>query len=181
MLLVSSSESDSNNNDGDNRDSKKTKTKSQARPKPIRHVVVAATLTSSTVTPTSAGASKRKALTNITGTKVKSEAPIVKMESIPLVPVLTLDNSVNSDGLPEFAKAGWATSFLPTLYAYLSAAPKPFEPYAKGSNLVATVQAIVDIVYPRSGYRVKLTDKIYTMVKHVIIYCYLMLSLFLDP
>jgi hypothetical protein len=80
---------------------------------------VAQTPTGSTATFTSAEASKGKAPANITDTKVKSEAPAIKLGStIPLA--LTLDNS---DGLPEFVRAGWVTSFLPTLYAYLLAAP----------------------------------------------------------
>ena len=73
---------------------------------------------------------------------------------------LTLD----IDGLPDFARASWITSFLPTLYSYLSAATNPWELHAKGSNLVKTIQKIFDAVYPGSRYKVKLSDKIFTMV-----------------
>ncbi|KAI0000683.1 hypothetical protein BJV74DRAFT_748348, partial [Russula compacta] len=67
------------------------------------------------------------------------------------------------DGLPEWAKASWSMSFLPTIYVYLLAAPKPFELYMRGSNLLATVQEVADIVYLGSGYRAKLMDRIFTM------------------
>lgn len=165
--IESSSESDSNSDGNDVRDSK---TKSKVRPKPIIRRVAAAAPTGSTATSASAGASKGKAPAK--PMKVKSEVP-VKTESTPLQQAPNDD----LDGLPEWAKASWSMSFLPTLYAYLSAAPKPFELYAKGSNLLATIQEVADIVYPRSGYRVKLTDKIYTMVKHIIIHYYPMITL----
>ncbi|KAH9992963.1 hypothetical protein BJV74DRAFT_713691, partial [Russula compacta] len=65
--------------------------------------------------------------------------------------------------LPDFAKARWVMSFLPTLYARLASALNPWRPYNVGSDLVDTVQEVVDFVYPGSGYEVKLGDKIYTM------------------
>ncbi|KAH9979671.1 hypothetical protein BJV74DRAFT_888022 [Russula compacta] len=143
--IVSSSKSDSD--DTKIRDTKKTKT--EAKPKPIIHRMAA-------TASTSAGSSKGKALAKLA--KVKYEPLVVKAESIPL-----LLTTGTLDDLPNWAKASWSTSFLPTLYAHLSVACKPFQPYAKGSNLLVTIQEITDIVYLGSGYRVGLTDKIYTM------------------
>ncbi|KAH9979672.1 hypothetical protein BJV74DRAFT_780142, partial [Russula compacta] len=120
-----------------------------AKPKPIIHRMAA-------TASTSAGSSKGKALAKLA--KVKYEPLVVKAESIPL-----LLTTGTLDDLPNWAKASWSTSFLPTLYAHLSVACKPFQPYAKGSNLLVTIQEITDIVYLGSGYRVGLTDKIYTM------------------
>jgi hypothetical protein len=148
--IESSSESNSDNVHD-------SETKSQVRPKPIIHCIAAAAPGGSTATSTSAGASKGKALAK--PMKVKSEVP-VKTESIPLQQAP--NNNLN--GLPKWAKASWSMSFLPTLYTYLSAATKPFELYVKGSNLLATIQEVADIVYPGSGYHIKLMDKIlYTL------------------
>ena len=118
----------------------------------------------------SARASKGKAPAK--PVKVKSEVP-VKMESTSLQWAPNDD----LDGLPEWAKASWSMSFLLTLYAYLSAPPKPFELYAKGSNLLSTIQEVANIIYPGSGCCIKLTDKIFTMVNHIIIHYHPMLTL----
>jgi hypothetical protein len=69
------------------------------------------------------------------------------------------------DGLPEFAKERWPLHFLPTLYACLGSASDPWKLYKNGSSMVATIQDIVDVVYPNSGYRVRLGDRIFTMVR----------------
>jgi hypothetical protein len=72
---------------------------------------------------------------------------------------------VTTDGLPVFTRAKWSTSFLPTLYACLGAASNPWKLYEDGSSMVDTIQDILDIVYPNSGYRVLLGDKIFSMVR----------------
>jgi hypothetical protein len=69
------------------------------------------------------------------------------------------------DGLPEFARVKWSTSFLPTLYACLGSASNPWKLYEEGSSMVDTIQGVLDMVYPNSGYRVKLGDRIFSMVR----------------
>jgi hypothetical protein len=69
-----------------------------------------------------------------------------------------------SQFLPKFARSAWVTRFLPTLYAYLGSLNKPWELSEPGSDEVQTIQMLIDIVYPQSGYKVQLNDKIYNMV-----------------
>jgi hypothetical protein len=77
-------------------------------------------------------------------------------------------NSSETDGLPMFAKARWATNFLPTLYLRMASAPNPWQPYNNGSSLLETLQVILDVVYPKSGYIIKVGDRIYSMVRTVL-------------
>jgi hypothetical protein len=133
---------------------------SQARSKPIHHAT--ASSTESTAKPTSVGAIK--------GGKAPASLAKVKLEALDaLSKRISCALTLETDGLPGFAKAGWTASFLPTLYSYLSAANNPWELYAKGSNLVKTIQNILDTVYPGSQYEVQLGDKIFTMVGHNLI------------
>ena len=156
--MVTSSESDS---DEVNYTSRNLKTKSQSGPEPISRVASAgSTACTATSESKSIGPSKGKALASLT--KVKSESPGTLTENISYAPTF------ETDGLPDFVRAGWSTSFLPTLYCYLSAAPNPWELYKKGANLVNTIQEILDTVYPRSAYKVKLGDKIFTMVGYIL-------------
>jgi hypothetical protein len=105
----------------------------------------------------SSNAAHSKGKTSAKRSKVKSEAPI---SGDPV------ENSHHSDinGLPDFAMARWTTSFLPMLYSRLASALNPWEPYERDSSLVNVVQEIIDGVYPKSGYRVKLGDKIFIKV-----------------
>ncbi|KAH9995455.1 hypothetical protein BJV74DRAFT_739415, partial [Russula compacta] len=57
----------------------------------------------------------------------------------------------------------WSTSFLPTLYRRLGSAKNPWKPYKDGSSMLDMIQEILDMVYPNSGYRVRIGDKIYSM------------------
>ncbi|KIM80299.1 hypothetical protein PILCRDRAFT_49899, partial [Piloderma croceum F 1598] len=69
------------------------------------------------------------------------------------------------DGLPEFARAAWSTSFLPTLYDSLACASKPWDLPGDGSDMVKFIQEILDSVYPGTGYQVKLNDRIFSMAR----------------
>jgi hypothetical protein len=53
----------------------------------------------------------------------------------------------------------WSSS----LYACLGTAPNPWKLYENGSSIVETIQCITDLVYPCSGYRVRISDKIFSM------------------
>ena len=157
VLIVTTSESDS---DEVNYTSGNLKTKSQSGPKPISRIASAGSMAcTATSESKSVGPSKEKAPASLR--KVKSESLDALTENIPYAPTF------ETDGLPDFVRAGWSTSFLPTLYCYLSASPNPWELYKKGANLVNTIQEIVDTVYPRSAYKVKLGDKIFTMVRFI--------------
>jgi hypothetical protein len=74
----------------------------------------------------------------------------------------SLSSSTNSnykfetDGLPMFARANWATFFLPTLYTCLGSTSNPWKLYENGSSMVDTIQGILNMVYPNLGYHVKL-------------------------
>lgn len=92
--------------------------------------------------------------------KVKSEALFA--ESLP-----SSKQSIpyETDGLPMFAKQKWCTFFLPTLYACLGSATNPWQLYEDGSTFLITLQVILEIVYPKSGFIITPNDKIYSMVR----------------
>jgi hypothetical protein len=77
---------------------------------------------------------------------------------------LSISPGDSGEGLPQFVRSAWASQFLPTLYAYLGSLEKPWELAEPGSDEVQTIQMLVDLVYPQSGYKVQLNDKIYNMV-----------------
>ena len=64
-----------------------------------------------------------------------------------------------------FAKQKWCTFFLPTLYACLGSATNPWQLYEDGSTFLITLQVILEIVYPKSGFIITPNDKIYSMVR----------------
>jgi hypothetical protein len=93
-------------------------------------------------------------------TKVEDDAPIIVASNSDITPLASLD-----DNLPQFAHSAWASRFLPTLYAFLGSLKNPWElSDPKETDDVKAIQMIIDIVYPCSGYKVKLNDKIYLMV-----------------
>jgi hypothetical protein len=98
--------------------------------------------------------------------KLKCEASFSSIStnsSVREIPISEINGPYN--GLPEFAKVKWSSSFLPTLYACLGSASNPWKLYEDGSSMVDTIQCILNAVYPNSGYRVKLGDKIFSMVR----------------
>ncbi|KAI0245201.1 hypothetical protein BJV78DRAFT_1140472, partial [Lactifluus subvellereus] len=62
--------------------------------------------------------------------------------------------------LPEFARAAWSTTFLPTLYDCLGCSGDPF---VINSDMVKAIQEVVDFVYPGSNYQVHAGDKLINM------------------
>jgi hypothetical protein len=64
--------------------------------------------------------------------------------------------------LPEFVRATWSSRFLPTVYNCLACS---LDPFVVDIDLVKAIQEILDIVYPASGYKVRLNDKISSMVR----------------
>jgi hypothetical protein len=74
---------------------------------------------------------------------------------------VAVDTASDLNVLPEFARAAWSTSFLPTLYSRLACSNDPF---VIDLDLVTAIQEIVDIVYPNTTYKVRLNDKMYSMV-----------------
>ncbi|KAH9976660.1 hypothetical protein BGW80DRAFT_1115985, partial [Lactifluus volemus] len=67
--------------------------------------------------------------------------------------LLILVNS--SKDLLQFAYEAWATKFLLTLYGYLGSLETPWEISVPGLNDVQTIQMLIDLVYPQSGYKAK--------------------------
>ncbi|KAH9960529.1 hypothetical protein BJV74DRAFT_984234 [Russula compacta] len=74
---------------------------------------------------------------------------------------ITITTAPN-DGLPTFARARWATRFLPTLSDRLASASDSWD-IGNGANIIVIIQGVLDKVYPGSGYMVKFGDKIYSM------------------
>jgi hypothetical protein len=70
----------------------------------------------------------------------------------------------SEEGLPEFARSAWVSRFLPTLYAFLGSLERPWELSEQGSDDVKEIQKLINVVYPGSGYKVTLNDRIYSMV-----------------
>ena len=68
----------------------------------------------------------------------------------------------DTNGLPQFTRSSWSTIFLPTLYSRLGCATNPF---VIGADMVKVIQEVVDLVYPDSDYRVRVNDKIFTLVR----------------
>jgi hypothetical protein len=135
-----------------------TATESRVKPRPIFRANTATQPTTARSTSALSATSKAKAKSS----KMKSETSFSSLSTDRIREIAVL---VTTDGLPVFAKAKWSTSFLPTLYACLGAASNPWKLYKHGSNMVDTIQEILDIVYPNSGYRVLLGDKIFSMVR----------------
>ena len=119
------------------------------RPKPIRN--------SAAPEPNKSAVSKPNAKVP----KVKHESPPSGSAASDISVAITTTSDAGA--LPEFARATWSTSFLPTLYKCLACSSDPF---VIGPDLVNVVQEIVNIVYPDSNYQVRSNDKIFTMVRH---------------
>lgn len=138
--------------DGDDSDNGTTAAASHVKPK-----VVSQARTKTVTGPIAARSNpaSRASKASSKALKSKSKASVNSVQE-----VLTAD----TDGLPIFARAKWSTSFLPTLYARLGSASNPLKPYEEGSSMLDMIQGILDMVYPNSGYRVRIGDKIYSMV-----------------
>ncbi|KAH9161474.1 hypothetical protein EDB89DRAFT_2157637 [Lactarius sanguifluus] len=67
----------------------------------------------------------------------------------------------DSSNMPSFVMSDWSTRFLPTLYHVLFCSEKPFHEFSKGSELLKTVQMVVDIVHPHHSYVVTTESKLY--------------------
>jgi hypothetical protein len=101
--------------------------------------------------------SKAASINRHTGAKAKTSSASP--------PTSTQTGSGETEGLPAFAKAKWTSCFLPTLYACLASATDPWQLYGEDSTFIITLQGILDIVYPKSGYNIEVGDKIYSMVR----------------
>lgn len=66
--------------------------------------------------------------------------------------------------LPPFARAAYASVFLPTLYHRLGCSETPFKEFSKGDDMVAVVQEVVDCVWPGSDWQVRWGDKLCSLV-----------------
>jgi hypothetical protein len=112
--------------------------------------------------------SKAASTNRHTGAKAKTTAQSSKVKSTTSSassPTSTQTVSGETEGLPVFAKAKWTSCFLPTLYACLASATDPWQLYGEDSTFIITLQGILDIVFPKSGYIIEVGDKIYSMVR----------------
>ena len=100
------------------------------------------------------------------GRIVKSKVKLEPQGSVS--PARTAEISVQDiENLPAFARASWATRFLPTLYHCLGSADKPWELPDGENGMVQTIQEVLGYAYPSSGYKVKHGDKFFTMVSTI--------------
>jgi hypothetical protein len=107
--------------------------------------------------PTRAGKPSKPQI--IVKAEVKSYPKKFKLESSPLV----VDSEVI--GLPEFARNGWVTCFLPTWYHYIGTrAINGWEVSLLGEEVEA-VQQVLDLAYVGTTYKVKKGCPIYTTVR----------------
>ncbi|KAH9018292.1 hypothetical protein EDB85DRAFT_1897238 [Lactarius pseudohatsudake] len=67
----------------------------------------------------------------------------------------------DSSNMPSFVMSDWTTRFLPTLYHVLFCSEKPFHDFSKGSDLLKTVQMVLDVVHPHHSYVVTTESKLY--------------------
>jgi hypothetical protein len=79
----------------------------------------------------------------------------------------SLARSTEVEGIPEFARAAWTTSFLPALYNNLYLSERPFKDFLKGQEVVQRIQTLVDVVYPDSGYCVRWGDDLCQTVCYI--------------
>jgi hypothetical protein len=85
-----------------------------------------------------------------------------------LPPTITNDTIItaaNLNALPEFARALWSATFLPTLYDCLGCSPDPF---VIDPDMVKTIQGVLNLVYPDSIYQIHVNDRIFAMVRRSI-------------
>jgi hypothetical protein len=150
--------------DGDESDNGKIVIASSCvKPKVIARSTNTASQLSAMSTSASSGTSNAKSKQS----KTKSEASFSSSSANGVHEIPACE----TDGLPAFARVKWSTSFLPTLYACLGSSSSPWKLYEDGSSMVDTIQGILDMVYPNSGYRVKLGDKIFSMVRMALTTC----------
>ncbi|KIJ63555.1 hypothetical protein HYDPIDRAFT_40966 [Hydnomerulius pinastri MD-312] len=71
--------------------------------------------------------------------------------------------SFETGGLPEFIRKSWITVFLPTLYRRLGSYHQPFDLYKRDHLLLRTIQEVIDICFPTSGYRATGFDRLCTL------------------
>jgi hypothetical protein len=75
--------------------------------------------------------------------------------------------TITTASLPEFTRAAWATSFLPTLYDCLGCSNDPF---VIAPDMVKVLQEIIDVVWTEVDYKVRVGDKIFTLVRQVMFF-----------
>jgi hypothetical protein len=92
--------------------------------------------------------------------KAKREPSVVSLDD---GVTITTSSHSSSDGLPTFARAGWATRFIPTLGHCLANALNPWD-IGNGVDIIAIIQGVLDTAYPSSGYQVQYGDRVYSMV-----------------
>ncbi|KAH9032128.1 hypothetical protein EDB85DRAFT_2145690 [Lactarius pseudohatsudake] len=100
--------------------------------------------------------------------RVNVQAPFEPMSHLKRKTVKSepsFDNSSSrfndSSNMPSFVMSDWTTRFLPTLYHVLFCSEKPFHDFSKGSDLLKTVQMVVDVVHPHHSYVVTTESKLY--------------------
>lgn len=93
---------------------------------------------------------------------------IVKAEGSSSIDKYSDDASIDDlNQLPPFARAAYASVFLPTLYHRLGCSEKPFTEFSKGDKMVAVVQEVVDLVWPHSDWEVRWGDKLCSLVRNI--------------
>ncbi|KAH7918102.1 hypothetical protein BV22DRAFT_1134858 [Leucogyrophana mollusca] len=81
--------------------------------------------------------------------KISAASSLTSLSSSPAPGTAT---SMETDNLPEFARAGWVSVFLPTLYHRWATSEKPWELCKKTPLLLQAIQEVVDTCFPHCGY-----------------------------
>jgi hypothetical protein len=105
------------------------------------------------------------------GAKVRDSCSFISVSSTTPPPAQTPHDvavataSGGKVNIPDFAKALWRKSFLPSIYSAFYAADQPFENFRKNSvQLLETLQTVVCDVYPDFYYKVQFGDAFMIMV-----------------
>ncbi|KAH7917934.1 hypothetical protein BV22DRAFT_1025475 [Leucogyrophana mollusca] len=67
--------------------------------------------------------------------------------------------------LPAFVSPTWASIYLPTLYDFLACSETPWIHFTKDEDYLPHIQCILAVCYPAFDYRVKLGERLATLVK----------------
>lgn len=76
----------------------------------------------------------------------------------------TATDAGSVSGLPAFARTGWVSRFLPTLFHRFGCSKEPWKMFTKGDEMLLIIQEVINAVYPDNTYRAKWGDQICTAV-----------------
>lgn len=106
-------------------------------------------------------ASHRQAIKKENKPKVEHAIPLTLSQTVHRSSP-TSDEITN---IPAFARIGWQTVFLPTLYDRMGSSDQPFSKFNKDARIVPVLQEVLNLSFPGTDYEVKWCDKICSQVR----------------